>query len=110
MTKQVIKRAYETEKVTRTRAVTKFVKQKGSNALVRQNVEETVDGWMVYFPNKSSMFIDDEAELRRLGLHSPSGFIDMQTGEPVEATNVVSLKRELEQHQENVGRVVAASE
>ncbi len=110
MAKQNVKRAYEVEAVERTRIVTKFVKQKGSTALVREEVEETVKGWMVYFPNKSSMFIDSEDTLRRLNLHGPSGFIDMNTGEPVEATNVVSLKREHDEHLSGLGRAIAATE
>lgn len=110
MVKQVVKRAYEVEAVTRKRVETTFRKVKGEPGLVREEKEVEVDGFMVYLPNKSSIFVDSEAELRRLNLHGKSGFVDMLTGDPVEANNVVSLKQELQDHHANLGRAIAATE
>lgn len=48
----------------------------------KQRVVE--NGFMVYFPRGHSFFVENVAELARLGLHHEGGLVDMQTGEYVD--------------------------
>ena len=54
-------------------------------------------GYMVYFPNGSSIRIWDEEELKRNGFDTPASLIDMETGEGVPTPEHTSLKSRSEQ-------------
>jgi hypothetical protein len=49
-------------------------------ARVEQEKEEVIDGFMVYFPQGHSMFVETEEELHRLGLSKDAELVDMNTG------------------------------
>jgi hypothetical protein len=54
-------------------------------------------GWMVYFPNGSSIHVWTKDEMERQGfLHNP-GLINMETGDSVDIPEVQSLKARSEQ-------------
>jgi hypothetical protein len=58
--------------------------------------KEIVGGYMVYFPQGHSMFIESEEQLQRLGLNSVSGLVDMDTGMNVDDINPESIRERIE--------------
>lgn len=62
-------------------------------------VEEFTEGYMVYFPQKHSVFIaaDDEEQLRRLGVLDDPPLVDMNSGEMVPRGYNLSPKELVEQ-------------
>lgn len=85
-----VRRAYEVKKVTRKRTQVTFTKGEDGK-LVRDNKEETVKGFMVYFPQKHSIFVESEAMLEQMKLHHKSGLVDMESGMPIEEVAIPSL-------------------
>ena len=49
-------------------------------------------GWMVYFPNGSSIHIWTQEEMERQGFLTDPDLVDMDTGDAVEPTAPTSLK------------------
>ena len=89
-----LRRLFEVEKLPGTVVVTKrkFVKAKdGAQKFITEEVEVPA-GYMVYFPQGHSIRVFNEAELTRLGLNDKAGYVDMDTGERVDAEDAVSLK------------------
>jgi len=92
-----IKPAFQAEKITGnfTRTVIHIqedVRQVGAlkdKAIITRKmvpvVEEFTEGYMVYFPQKHSVFIaaDDEEQLRRVGILEEPSLVDMASGEVV---------------------------
>ncbi len=92
-----IKPAFQAEKITGkfTRTVihiSEDVRQVGAlkdKAIITRKmvpvVEEFTEGWMVYFPQKHSVFIaaDDTEQLRRVGILEAPPLVDMASGEVV---------------------------
>jgi hypothetical protein len=54
-------------------------------------------GWMVYFPNGSSIRIWTKSEMERQGFLDEPGLIDMDTGDTVRPVQAESLKARSEQ-------------
>ena len=54
-------------------------------------------GWMVYFPNGSSIRIWTKEEMERQGFLNEPGLVDMTTGDSVKPSPQVSLKARSEQ-------------
>ena len=54
-------------------------------------------GWMVYFPNGSSIHIWTKDEMERQGFLLPTEYIDMNTGDTVPMPSNMSLKDRSEQ-------------
>lgn len=53
---------------------------------------EVPKGWMVYFPNGSSIHVPTEREMRRLKFDQDPTLIEMNSGEEVEGEFSMSLK------------------
>lgn len=62
-------------------------------------VEEFSEGWMVYFPQKHSVFIaaDDETQLRIIGIMDEPPLVDMNSGEVVPKSYSATPKDLVEQ-------------
>jgi hypothetical protein len=62
-------------------------------------VEEFSEGWMVYFPQKHSIFIaaDDEDQLRSIGILESPPLVDMNSGEIVPKDYNLSPKELVQQ-------------
>jgi len=69
-------------------------------------VEEFTEGYMVYFPQKHSVFIaaDDHEQLRRVGILEAPPLVDMVSGEPVPQDYNLSPKELVEQSLARGGR------
>ncbi len=67
-----------------------------SGKLVKVIVKEPA-GWMVYFPNGSSIRVRTLAEMQRCGFMEPSPLVDMESGDIVPQQQVDVLKRRSEQ-------------
>lgn len=57
-------------------------KVEGSGHLVSKDVE-TKGGFLVIFPNKNSIRVETQEQLKSLGLDIQGGFVDLDTGEEV---------------------------
>lgn len=68
---------------------------KKTNGFVSKQVEES-GGFMVYFPNGSSIRCRNEEHLKQLGFDKPAPYIDMETGDTV-APPIGNLKARSEQ-------------
>ena len=92
-----LKRRYEVEKLegTRQREIIEISKKDGS--FVKKMVQEPA-GYMVYFPNGSSVRIRTEEELEKQGFDKPASLVDMDSGE-TSRTPEGSLKAHSEQKQ-----------
>lgn len=64
--------------------------------IISEEIEEDF-GYMVYFPNGSSIRVRTDAELKRLGFDKPATLVDMDTGDEVGEAPTDSLKRRSEQ-------------
>lgn len=66
-------------------------------------LEEFSEGYMVYFPQGHSMFIavDDEDQLRRIGVLEQPRLVDMNSGEEVPADIALTPKELVERKQHN---------
>jgi len=85
---QDIKPAFEVEALTGKEKVTRSFYEDG----VFKQVDESVDkGWMIYFPNGTSIRIRSEDEMRRLGFLEAPNLLDMESGDEVMNRNM-SLK------------------
>ena len=58
-------------------------------------------GWMVYFPNGSSIHVWTKEEMERQGFLNPPDLVDMDTGDTVDPSRVTSLK-DLSEQKEKV--------
>jgi hypothetical protein len=85
-----VRRAYEVKPVKRKRTVVHFTKD-SEGRLVRHDDEQAADGFMVYFPQRHSIFVESKARLTEMGLHHASGLVDMETGMPIETISVPSI-------------------
>jgi hypothetical protein len=90
-----IKPRYEVEKLDGQFTVKryKYVKDEKTDhgQFVREDAKQD-RGYMVYFPNGSSVHVPTEKELERLGFSEPPDLIDMESGETVPQPQTVSLK------------------
>lgn len=59
--------------------------------LKTETIEEDA-GYMVYFPQGHSIRVRNYTELKRMGLHTAPGLVDMESGEEVQAPQTRSLK------------------
>ena len=66
------------------------------DSLVKYTEDEPA-GWMVYFPNGSSVRIRTEAEMVRCGFFEDPELVDMETGDVVGRKSNGSLKTRSEQ-------------
>jgi hypothetical protein len=57
-----------------------------------RQTREAIGGYMVYFPQGHSIYVETKEQLRRLNLHQMSGFVDMNTGLMVEDAVDESIK------------------
>lgn len=64
--------------------------------LVLETVKEPA-GWMVYFPNGSSIRVRTEQEMMRCGFMEPSPLVDMESGDIIPQQQTNPLKRRSEQ-------------
>ena len=102
-----VKKAFEAHRIegTFTRIVYDYEEVKNAKGkLVRQRTEtkvETPMGWMVYFPNGSSIHIHSAEEMERLGFHEEPDLIDLDTGEIDVKGGSTSLKRKAERIDES---------
>ena len=92
-----LKRRYEVERLKGTvqREVLTISEKDGS--FIPKMVEEPA-GFMVYFPNGSSVRIRTEEELGKQGFDVPAPLVDMDSGEIID-TSEGSLKAHSEQKQ-----------
>lgn len=89
-----IKIAYEIHKVKGKHTVEERVARfkDGKYAGLEDRKREVNGGFMVYFPRGHSIFLETQEQLALFGLDRPSGQIDMDTGEYVDATPRPTLK------------------
>lgn len=83
---QTVRRAYEVEKISKhtiTERVARFDKKSGKYLGCVDAQREVEDGYYVKFARGHSIFVENDDQLRRLGLAEGSGLIDMATGMPV---------------------------
>ena len=104
MTQQVIKPRYQTKKLdgtfTKRCAVYVAVLDEDGNKTSQRRLEyvekEMDKGWMVFFPNGSSIHIATESELKRMGYDRPSHLVDMETGDIVGVSGEFDLEQDVE--------------
>lgn len=63
--------------------------------LKTETIEEPA-GYMVYFPQGHSFRVKNFTELKKLGLHTAPGLIDMDSGDEIIPPQVRSLKSQVE--------------
>lgn len=95
MTKKVIKPRYEVHKLEGTFTKKSYVKDDDGHLEVKETEHEL--GWMVYFPDGSSIHVEKEAEMQRLGFDKPATLVDMESGDEVGQVGTGSLKSLSEQ-------------
>ena len=62
---------------------------------LKTKTTEEAAGYMVYFPQGHSFRVKNFAELKRLGLHTAPGLVDMESGETVATPQKMSLKTQV---------------
>lgn len=86
---------YEVEKYdgpAMERTVYKAMKdEKGKHLGFEKSTEMIEGGYMVYFPQGHSLFLETEEELARYGLSDDAKLIDMESGE-IAPNSTISLK------------------
>jgi hypothetical protein len=65
--------------------------EKGKHLGFKKDVEEIKGGYMVYFAQGHSIYVETAEELARLGLSEDAKIVDMESGE-VAPDSVISLK------------------
>jgi hypothetical protein len=57
---------------------------------------EVPRGWMVFFPNGSSVHIETEAELKRMGYDKPPTLVDLETGDDIDDGSSMDLEKDVQ--------------
>ena len=102
-----VKKAFEAHKLEGdfTRTVYDYEEVKNAKGkLVRQRTETKMTekaGYMVYFPNGSSIHVRSDEEMERLGFDHEPDLIDLDTGEIDVKGGSTSLKRKAERIDES---------
>lgn len=66
------------------------------DGVLKTKVVEEEAGYMVYFPQGHSIRVRNYTELKRMGLHTAPGLVDMESGDEMQAPQVRSLKSQVE--------------